>query len=248
MSPGGDIELSDADLLSAWEAAERVTPVERAVAIAARAAAADERVAEWTVGRRDALLLDLHATAFGGAIDLVTACPACSASLELSFTADDVRSPCGDAAVEHDLTDPEGGVRLAFRLPASADLLDVIGHEDASAARRALAERCTLRASRDGVPVTVRELPETTLDALAARAAELDPQADVELSLSCAECGHRWSTSFDVADHVWRTLDARARSLLTEVATLATAFGWTEREVLGLPAARRRRYLELAGA
>jgi hypothetical protein len=248
VSSGGDIELSDADLLTAWETAGRVTPVERAVVIAARAAAADERVADWTVGRRDALLLDLHAAAFGGEIELVTACPGCSAALELSFTAEDVRSPCGDAAAEYDLADPVGGVRLAFRLPASADLLAVIGHEDASAARRVLAERCILRASRDGVPVPARELPETTLDALASRAAELDPQADVELSLSCAECGHAWSTGFDVADHVWRTIDARARSLLREVATLATAFGWTEGEVLGLPTARRRRYLELAGA
>jgi hypothetical protein len=248
VSAAGHIELSDADLLSAWEAAEHATPVERAVTIAACATAAGERVAEWTVGRRDALLLDLHAAAFGGEIELVTACPACGAALELSFGAADVRSAWGDASEEHELEAAAGGVRLAFRLPASADLLAVVGLEDTSAARRALAERCILRASRDGVPLPAPELPDSILDLLAARAAELDPQAEIELSLSCGECGHGWSTSFDVADHVWRMLDTRARSLLREVAALATAFGWNEDEVLGLPARRRQHYLELAGA
>ena len=92
-----------------------------------------------------------------------------------------------------------------------------------------------------------RELPETALAELAARAAELDSQADVELALSCAECGHAWSTGFDVADYVWRTTEVRARSLLSEIAALAGAFGWTENEVLRLPAGRRRRYLDLVG-
>lgn len=248
MIAGAAIRVSDADVLRAWEAGADATPVERAVAVAARVAPAGAPVGEWTIGRRDGLLLDLQAAAFGREIELVTSCPACGEALELAFDAADVRSAFGEAGVEHELEDPAGGMRLVFRLPSSADLLAVVELADAGAARRALAERCVVRAERDGEPVGAGELPETALAALAARAAELDPQADLELSLSCAQCGHRWSTPFDVADHVWRSLDARAYALMHEVAALGAAFGWTEAEVLRLPPGRRRRYLELAGA
>ena len=37
-----------------------------------------------------------------------------------------------------------------------------------------------------------------------------------------------------------------APALLRDVATLAAAFGWSEREILALPAVRRRAYLQLA--
>jgi hypothetical protein len=84
--------------------------------------------------------------------------------------------------------------------------------------------------------------------ALATRIAELDPQADLHLALACGACEHRWTAPLDVADLVWRRVDARARSLVADVAALAAAFGWTEGEILGLSAERRRVYLDLVGA
>ena len=125
MTAGADIRLSDADLLRAWEAGAAATAVERAVAVATCAAPAEERVGEWTIGRRDALLLDIQAAAFGGDIELVTACPACDEALEVAFSAADVRSPCASAGAEHALDDPASGVRIVFRLPTSADLVAV---------------------------------------------------------------------------------------------------------------------------
>jgi hypothetical protein len=248
MSAGAGIRLSEASLLSAWEAGAGAAPVERALAVAACAAPPGERVEEWTIGRRDGVLLEVHVAALGGRIELVTTCPACDEKLELEIAAADVQSPCGEAGVEHELEDRASGVRLRFRLPSSADLLAVIGLDDVDAARRALAKRCIVGAERDGAPVAVQTLPDTAIGALAGRVAELDPQADVELALSCAECRHEWSTRFDVAEHVWHGVDARAHSLMYQVAALAAAFGWTEAEVLRLPPGRRRRYLELAGA
>jgi hypothetical protein len=234
MTAGGDIRLTDADLLAAWEAGAAGPPVARAVAVAARATS--ERVEEWAIGRRDALLLDVHAAVFGGAIELVTDCPACGEALELTLAVDDVRSPCGDAGAEHELTDGASGIRLVFRLPTSADLLAVAAVDDVADARIALAERCVAPAER---------LPESAVAALATRIAELDPQADIDLALSCGECGHAWTAPLDVADHVWRRLDARARSLVADVGALASAFGWTEGEILALSAERRRLYLDL---
>jgi hypothetical protein len=239
MSAGGGIHLTDADLLGAWEAGAQATPVARAVAVAARARPSD-RVDEWSVGRRDALLLDVHAAAFGSIVELVTDCPACGEALELSITLDDVRSPCGDSSAEHSVT--AAGVRLVFRLPSSADLFAVAWIDDLAEARAALAERCVTSREPGG------ELPEAAVSALATRITELDPQADLHLALACGECGHRWTAPLDVADLVWRRVDARARSLVADVAALAAAFGWTEGEILGLSAERRRTYLDLVGA
>jgi hypothetical protein len=237
MTAGVGIRLTDADLLAAWEAGAAGPPVARAVAVAARAT--PERVEEWAIGRRDALLLEIHAAVFGSAIELVTDCPACGEALELTLAVDDVRSPCGDAHAEHELTDAASGVRLVFRLPSSADLLAVAAIDDVADARRALAARCVV--TSEPAP----ELPERAIAALAARIAALDPQADVDLALVCDECGHAWTAPLDVADHVWRRLDARARSLVADVAALASTFGWTEGEILALSADRRRLYLDL---
>ena len=210
--------------------------------------APDARIETWTVGRRDAALLDVHGGLFGSEVELVTECPACEAELELAFGVDDIRGACADERALHQVVDPVTGIALEFRVPSSADLLAVVGMSDVAAARAALAERCVARAEADGAPVAPGALPETALAALAARAAELDAQADVELALACAECEHAWSLPFDVADHVWRRLDARARSIVSDVAELAAAYGWTEPEVLRLSPPRRRLYLDLAGA
>jgi hypothetical protein len=233
------IRLSELDVLAVWQEGAGAPAVARAVAIAARAAPHLEAVSDWSIGRRDALLLDVHAAVFGGAIELVTACPACDEALELTLAVDDVRSSHGDARAEHELVDEVSGVRVVFRLPSSADLLAVATIDDIAAARQALAERCV---------VGDAALPESAVAALSARVAELDPQADIQLALVCAECGHGWTVPFDVADYVWRRIDTRARTLVSEVAGLAGAFGWSEAEILGLPADRRRLYLDLVGA
>jgi hypothetical protein len=233
------IPLSELDVLEAWAEGAGTPAVSRALAVASRAAARPAAISDWTIGRRDALLLEVHAALFGDVIELVTACPACAEELELSVAVEDVRSPHGDARAAHELVDSVTRARVTFRLPSSADLLAVSEIDDIAAARQALAQRCVLG---DAV------LPENVVAALAASVAELDPQADVQLALVCAACGHSWTVPLDVAEHVWQRLDARARTLVAEVAALAGAFGWTEAEILGLPADRRRLYLDLVDA
>jgi hypothetical protein len=47
-----------------------------------------------------------------------------------------------------------------------------------------------------------------------------------------------------MAAFLWAEIEARARRLLREVHILATAYGWTEAEVLSLGENRRARYVE----
>ena len=69
---------SAAALLDRWEQAERLGPVDRAVALAAVAAHgardAEDDVASLPLGRRDALLLRLRSDLAGPLLDATTAC------------------------------------------------------------------------------------------------------------------------------------------------------------------------------
>jgi hypothetical protein len=84
---------------------------------------------------------------------------------------------------------------------------------------------------------------------LAAVEAELDRRAVVSargIAVECPDCGHGWTLELDVAAFVWREIEISAARLLHDVDVLARRYGWSEREILGLSAPRRRFYLELA--
>jgi hypothetical protein len=88
-------------------------------------------------------------------------------------------------------------------------------------------------------------LPAEVRDRIIAAVAEADPAADVRLLVPCVECGHRTRAAVDVAACLWAELDGWARGLLADVHVLASAYGWTEPDVLALSPTRRRYYLEL---
>jgi hypothetical protein len=242
--------LTDQAILSAWERGRRQPPVERALtllrdALPAEAAAAP---AEWSVGRRDAYLLGVHSATFGERIVAVTACQRCGEQLDLAFRVADIRCPPEGVAERHELSDEPSGHRVVFRLPSSVDLRAAAACDDPDFARRALAERCVLVAERDGEAVPAAMLPQETIDRLAEAMARRDPQADVRFAMACPACEHRWQVQFDVADFLWREVEAKARRLLSDIHTLARAYGWREPDILALSDERRQTYLELLTA
>ena len=66
------------------------------------------------------------------------------------------------------------------------------------------------------------------------------------VSLACTACGEKWEVAFDPSSFLAEELGAEARRAMAEVASLARAYGWSEREILAMSAARRQGYLELA--
>ena len=83
--------------------------------------------------------------------------------------------------------------------------------------------------------------------ALARTVAECDPQADIDLELTCPACGAQWRTPFDITGFLWRELEAWAMRTLRETHLLASAYGWSEADILALSAWRRQHYLDLVG-
>jgi hypothetical protein len=89
------------------------------------------------------------------------------------------------------------------------------------------------------------ELPGAVQRRIAETVEAADPGADLALSIACPECGAATRAELDIASYLWTELDAWARDVLLDVHLLATAYGWSEPEILALSPTRRRYYLEL---
>jgi hypothetical protein len=236
------IVLTEAGLLATWEAGLGQNRVRRALTLAAAGGAEPASVADLSVGRREAFVLALRERWFGTALACAVTCPACAEQLELELTTDDVRA---DPSAEPERTTVDG-TEVEFRLVTSRDLLAV--RPELPDARRTLLRRCVLSATSQGRRVPATALPDQVLEVMAAALSTLDPQADVLLELDCVSCGHAWRARFDVAAYLWEEMDAYARRLLHEVHALASAYGWSEDEVLAVSPVRRRWYLEMAAS
>ena len=91
-------------------------------------------------------------------------------------------------------------------------------------------------------------VPDPVVEAVQTAMAEADPLADLQLALTCPACGHAWRSPFDPAAFFWGEIEAWLPRVLREVHLLASAYGWSEREILGMDAWRRSQYLRLVGA
>ncbi|MFY1825769.1 hypothetical protein ACN47A_07640 [Myxococcus fulvus] len=239
--------LTASELLGAWEAGYPHTSAGRALALLG--AAFPERslgaLARLPVGARDSLLLSLREGTFGGAIWGLVACPRCGEQVELAFEVGDIRVPTGAAAPEV-LEVERAGHAVRFRLPDSRDLAALASGREPAGPGQMLA-RCVVEARREGAHVEVRELPEDVVDAIGSAMEAADPQARVELATTCPGCGHGWAAGFDIAEFLWREVEAWAQRLLRDVHTLASLYGWSEEHILAMSPWKRQRYLELVG-
>jgi hypothetical protein len=191
------------------------------------------------VGDREALLLQLRALAFGGRMPCVVDCPACGERMDLELeVADLLVDGYAEASPEHCLA-LEDCSRVAFRLPAGAELEAAADAADVETGAALLLERCLLGGADPAA------LSETARDALEDELARLDPQAELRLAAVCPECGDPVDATLDAGTLMLGELARSADALFGEVHALARHYHWSEREILGLELPRRRRYLEL---
>jgi hypothetical protein len=239
-------KLSAADLVQMWESAANLSPVERALALLESGPGFEpgEDLASLSVGARDARLLALRESLFGPRLCSLAECPACGTAVEFALDAAALRERSAAAPGQPFLLNL-GETVIRFRLINSGDLAEASRCSDFHSARRVLASRCVVEATRGGNAINCGELPDGAIEELAARLAELDPQADLEMLLSCPGCAGSWSAAFDIASFLWQEVSVRARQLLGDVHALAWAYGWREADVLAMSDVRRRHYLAL---
>lgn len=244
---------SPAQLLEAWERGGGQPAAARGLLLLG--ISCDEQPAETLprlpLGRRDALLLQLRQRLFGTGIDSVAHCPQCATLVEVSFRGDDLLA-AGDGAHEsaesHEYRSPDGEVRVRFRLPDSEDELALASCGSIADACALLLERCVLDASASGAPCAPHELPEAAQAGLAQAMADADPQADLQLALTCPSCAHEWQPAFDIGAFLWQELQAWTLRLLRDIDMLARHYHWSEADILALSPRRRQAYLELCAS
>lgn len=127
----------------------------------------------------------------------------------------------------------------SFRLPNSRDLVHVAAESDWQTAVIGLLQRCRIDTAM--APTWSDEDVEAIGEAMEAA----DPAAELQVALCCPACGDEWNASLEPVSFLWAEIEARAKQLAWEVHTLASAYGWTQTEILGLSPARCALYLEM---
>jgi hypothetical protein len=228
--------LTGTDFLDLWERGVRLHPLDQGL-LALNAALPDtscESLADWPLGRRNRALAELRCSCFGPELQGWVGCPQCGEKLEFQMD--------GRALMEGDRRAPGETIVVngrSFRLPTSRDLARAAREADPRLAPIRLLEICCLER---GVSASWSE---EDVEAVGESLAAADPMAETRLSMHCPKCGRAWDETLDLAAFLWSEIEARARRLLMEVHTLASAYGWTEGDILSLSEPRRALYLEM---
>ncbi len=240
--------LSARELLGIWEAGETQPLAHRALLLlsAALPELSYEALAQLPIGQRDGLLLTLREGLFGAQLVSAASCPQCGEKLQLTVNTPGLHVPTG--AEPDALSSTIGGYSVQYRLPNSHDLLALAGCSSVEAGRQLLLSRCVQNAQVDHIDRPIEALPPDVIEAIMLCMAQADPQADLQFELNCPACGHRWLAPFDVAAFLWSEIDRWAQRVVCDVHVLASAYGWSEADILSLSATRRQLYLDLIGS
>jgi hypothetical protein len=224
--------LEPRDLVRIWEAGTALHPIDRALLILG-----SQDAARLPLGTRDARLLEVRAATLGDRLEATDECPGCGERVDVSLSCralgEGIAPPPERWTVEH------GDVRVTVRPLDSHDAAAAVASVDGAAE---LLARAVVAVDPAG------PLPPDAAAAVTASLGSRDPGAELLIDLTCPACAAHWQRVLDVAGFVWTELEARAQRLLGDVHALASAYGWTEDEVLALGDARRAAYLAMVEA
>ncbi len=193
----------------------------------------------WTVPvhARIALALAVAELATGQAIEVTLPC-ACGETASLDLTAAELLAFSRERAAGRIELDIAG---FRVRIPVGRDQLHWLELGRTTATDAELA-RGVLSHLAGGVA-----LADADLTAIERALAEADPLVDFQIDSSCPDCGAALHATVDLEAIALGRLRRVQRTLIEEVHVLASAYHWTEAQIVALPAWRRGEYLALAG-
>lgn len=239
--------LSDRQLLYIWEVGKGHAPLMKALIILSIALPDEpwEALAQLSLGRRDARLFRIREATFGQAMPCVVKCPNCLNTLEFSLTREALAPDETEVPEVLPLRTRFKGYAIDYRLPNSEDMAALIRLNTPEEMETRLLQRCLLSVKKGRRRLESEEIPPSLRSELVEHICNADPLAKVELHLECRECGHRWTTPFDIIHYFWEEIAHYARGLLEQIHALARVYGWGEEEILRLSPHRRNTYLEM---
>ncbi len=231
--------LSTSDVLELFERGYARNWVERGLVMLAWAVPGidlTERRA-MTIGLRDRRLMQLRALTFGSRMAVRSSCPRCGLELEGNLDLERVLRESPDD-LPPTVQTVVNGCAVTLRFPSSEDFAELEGLSDEQASQL-LAKRCLLEVDGSRRCRFDRPIRSAAAQALS----QADPLLSVDLSFQCEDCGTAWTDALDIVEIFWRELEVAAQRLVADVHALASAYGWTESDILALSPARRRLYL-----
>lgn len=241
--------LTEAELLNLWEDCIDRPLIETSLCLIGAASSDEEMsgIADFSIGQRDLMLLQLREWTFGSRIENMAVCPHCAERIEWENSVNDVRLqallPQADKIFEVEIEE----FRISFRLPTSRDLLSLQHHSSQQGASELL-NRCIVKVLNNNTVQATADLPINIIEQLNERMSREDPQADITMLLTCPSCSGQWESGFDILSYFWSEINSWARHMLQEIYILAKFFGWSERDILNIGPKRRRLYLEMVRA
>ncbi len=204
-----------------------------------------EVVTGLAVADRQFLMLELAARLAPGETWLTAWCGACSERFD--FAVDYRCLPVKEAGAGYPFADVQTGRGpCRFRVPTGADQELVADLDDGEALRCLLA--CCLVAHdgrmADGRSAwdMVESFSSDDFEAIDAALESVAPEVAVSVQAACPACGALHVIPVDP----YRALSGpQGENLLQEIHAIASAYHWSEAEILALPQDRRWRYLEL---
>ena len=235
--------LTDRDLLALWETADNEPPIRRGFAMLAIADGAGDRdVERLTLGEWHARLLEFRATTFGPDLTATSPCPDCDTAVEFTVDIAQLIAAAPAAVTPTELA----GYRFTQRPLTVADVVSGLAAVTADELEtQLLAASVGDVIDDDGATVPVPALPFDVRRTIAENASKLDPLSELRFELTCPDCADVFTSELDVVEFVWCEVAAAARRALLDVDALATAYGWSEPDVLALTPHRRAAYLHL---
>jgi hypothetical protein len=236
------LTLSEADLLDLWESGYRRHPLDR-VLLALATALPDrsyEGLADWPLGRRNQALTHLYSKCFGSRLQAWTVCRNCGESLDFEM---DAELLAGEGTWESEgVNEPVVVDGRAFRLPTSRDLARAATETEPMAGAVRIVESCLVEGNAPA------RWSEEELSEIGEKLALVDPLAEIRVSVPCPGCGNEGKETLDLVSFLWTEIEARVRRLLFEVHTLASAYGWSQADILSMSENRRSMYIEMGQA
>jgi hypothetical protein len=223
--------VCDTDTLTAIQLLDRLLIDGQGVTIGPGCAA------KLTAADRDRLLAAVYMRTYGPCVESTLHCRHCDEPFDLDFYLQDLLDSLqgSESAAEKDgVFTLDDGCR--FRLPTGEDEC-AVRHLAPGEAERELLARCTVEGDAAANPDAVQ----AAMDAIA-------PVLSLEMNAHCPECGECQPVHFDIQSYLLSMLESEQEQFVREVHRLATAYGWSLEEILGLPRRRRRAYVALVEA
>lgn len=251
--------LNGADEAFLIDSGESVLPAHRTTALLARCVSRVgtsgevtlDTIRALTVGDREALLLHLRRATLGEQMQCILTCANshCGTKMDLELKVGTLLlTPYPHSQSLHEASLADGALvyRIRFRVPNGADVEAAapFAATDPQGAANLILSRC-VKAIADKDGKDIERLPSSLGKQLSALIAELDPQAELMLDLTCPACGFVFSALFDAATCFFHEIAGRIHHLYREVHSLAFHYHWSESEIMGMTPRKRRQYLNL---